>query len=694
MIQLSSHINSLARIGKTTNLRFKKLGLETIQDLIFYFPWRYDNFGQALPIKDVAENSTVNIVGQIDLIHNRRSFRKKIYVTEALVKDETETIKVIWFNQAFITKTLHMGDTVSLAGKVILQDGQLVLLSPTYEKISNSHQDLIHTQGLTPIYSTTANLTQKQIRTLIKQNISLVKNIADWIPENIRRKLKLINLDQALHQIHFPQNENKLREAKQRLGFAELFLRQLQAQITKAELKANQATPIVFQEKTTRDFVASLPFKLTDDQKKASWEILQDLAKTSPMSRLLEGDTGSGKTLVAIIALLNTAKNNRQAILLAPTEILAEQHFQTVSGLLKKEDITVGLITNSHKKISFESEEKKKLKTQEIINRSQILIGTHALIQPGLSFPHLSLIVVDEQHRFGVEQRQKLLLSDQKNYTPHFLSLTATPIPRSLALAIYGDLDISLLKEKPQNRQEIVTKIVKDADRAQTYNFIAQEIKQGRQAFVICPLIDPSDRLGVKSVKEEHQKLDKEIFPDITVGLLYGQMKSRDKEKVMRDFLDNKIQILVTTSVVEVGIDVQNASIMMIEGAEHFGLAQLHQFRGRVGRDCYQSYCFLFPGMEDDRQNKKSLTRLEALVKYQDGFMLATEDLKLRGAGEIYGTIQSGYPEIKIASLFDSELIKQAQNEAEILIAKDPELEDHPLIKNQLGHFNKQIHLE
>ena len=694
MIQLSSHINSLARIGKTTNLRFKKLGLETIQDLIFYFPWRYDNFGQALPIKDVAENSTVNIVGQIDLIHNRRSFRKKIYVTEALVKDETETIKVIWFNQAFITKTLHMGDTVSLAGKVILQDGQLVLLSPTYEKISNSHQDLIHTQGLTPIYSTTANLTQKQIRTLIKQNISLVKNIADWIPENIRRKLKLINLDQALHQIHFPQNENKLREAKQRLGFAELFLRQLQAQITKAELKANQATPIVFQEKTTRDFVASLPFKLTDDQKKASWEILQDLAKTSPMSRLLEGDTGSGKTLVAIIALLNTAKNNRQAILLAPTEILAEQHFQTVSGLLKKEDITVGLITNSHKKISFESEEKKKLKTQEIINRSQILIGTHALIQPGLSFPHLSLIVVDEQHRFGVEQRQKLLLSDQKNYTPHFLSLTATPIPRSLALAIYGDLDISLLKEKPQNRQEIVTKIVKDADRAQTYNFIAQEIKQGRQAFVICPLIDPSDRLGVKSVKEEHQKLDKEIFPDITVGLLHGQMKSRDKEKVMRDFLDNKIQILVATSVVEVGIDVQNASIMMIEGAERFGLAQLHQFRGRVGRDCYQSYCFLFPGMEDDRQNKKSLTRLEALVKYQDGFMLATEDLKLRGAGEIYGTIQSGYPEIKIASLFDSELIKQAQNEAEILIAKDPELEDHPLIKNQLGHFNKQIHLE
>jgi len=694
MIQLSSHISSLARVGQATSSRFKKLGLETIQDLIFYFPWRYDNFGETIAIKDVVADSTANIIGQIDLIHNRRSFQKKIYVTEALVKDATETIKVIWFNQAFLSKTLHMGDMVSLAGKVTLRDGQLILLSPTYEKISDSDQDLIHTQGLTPVYSTTANLTPKQIRTLIKQNIALAKNITDWIPENIKRKLRLINLDQALYQIHFPQNENELREAKQRLGFAELFLRQLQAQVTKKELKAKKATPIAFQEKTTRDFVASLPFKLTDDQKKAAWEILQDLAKTSPMSRLLEGDTGSGKTLVAIIALLNAAKNNRQAILMAPTEILAEQHFNTVSELLKNEGITIGLITNTHKKISFESEEKKKLKAQEIINRSQILIGTHALIQPGLDFPRLALIVVDEQHRFGVEQRQKLLLNGQNHYTPHFLSMTATPIPRSLALAIYGDLDISILKEKPQNRQAIITTIVTDRDRAATYRFITQEIKRGRQVFVVCPLIDPSDKLGVKSVKEEHRKLDKEIFPDIAVGLLHGKMKSQDKENIMRDFLANKIKILVATSVVELGIDVPNASIMMIEGAERFGLAQLHQFRGRVGRDRYQSYCFLFPGPESDLQNKKSLTRLEALVEHQDGFLLAKEDLKLRGAGEIYGTIQSGYPEIKIASLFDYELIKQAQDEAEILISTDPELKDHPLIKAKLGNFNKQIHLE
>lgn len=689
---LSSHISSLNRVGKTTGLRLKKLGLETVQDLIFYFPWRYDNFGQTMAISDLSENSTANIIGQIDLINNRRSFHRKIYVTEALVKDETETIKIIWFNQAFITKTLRVGDMVSLAGKVTLRDGQLVLLSPTYEKISYSEQDLIHTQGLTPIYSTTANLTQKQLRSLIKQNISLAKNIVDWIPENIRQKLKLINLESALYQIHFPKNETELRAAKQRLGFAELFLRQLQAQITKKELKAKIAPPLIFQEKTTRDFVATLPFKITDDQKKAAWEILQDLQKNTPMSRLLEGDVGSGKTLVAIMALLNTAKNNQQGILMAPTEILAEQHFQTISRMLKNENITIGLITNTHKKISFESEEKNKLKTPEIINRSQILIGTHALIQKNLEFPKLSLIIIDEQHRFGVEQRQKLLLS--KNQTPHFLSMTATPIPRSLALAIYGDLDVSILKEKPQNRQPIITEIIADQNRPATYKFIAQEIKKGRQAFVICPLIDPSDKLGVKSVKEEHQKLDKEIFPELSVGLLHGKMKGTEKEKIMRDFLDNKIQILVSTSVIEVGIDVPNASIMIIEGAERFGLAQLHQFRGRVGRDNHQSYCFLFSGQEGEAPNQKSLDRLEALVKYNDGFLLAKEDLKLRGAGEVYGTIQSGYPEIKIASLFDYELIKQAQDEAEILLNQDPTLKDHLLIKEKLGNFNRRVHLE
>jgi len=694
MTLLSSHISSLNRIGRTTAQRFKKLGLETIQDLIFYFPWRYDNFGQTIAIKDVTEKSAANIVGQIDLIHNRRSFQRKIYVTEALVKDDTETIKVIWFNQAFLSKTLKVGDIVSLAGKATLRDGQLILLSPTYEKISDTSQDLIHTQGLTPIYNTTANLSQKQIRSSIKQNIELAKEIPDWIPGDIRKKLQLVNLDQALRQIHFPKNEAELRQAKQRLGFAELFLRQLQGQITKTKLKNNTAIPIAFQEKTTRDFVASLPFKITDDQKKATWEIIQDLAKSSPMARLLEGDVGSGKTLVAIIALLNTAKNNQQAILMAPTEILAEQHFNTIKQLLKDEDITIGLITNTHKKISFESEEKKKLKSQEIITRSQILIGTHALIQKGLNFPKLALIIVDEQHRFGVKQRQKLLLGKAPNETPHFLSMTATPIPRSLALAIYGDLVVSILKTKPQNRQEIITQIVSDEDRTKTYDFIAQEIKRGRQAFVICPLIDPSDKLGVKSVKEEQQKLDQEIFPDLTVGLLHGKMKGAEKETIMRDFLDNKIQILVATSVIEVGIDVPNATIMIIEGAERFGLAQLHQFRGRVGRDQYQSYCFLFPGLEGNTPNQKSHERLEALVKNNDGFLLAQEDLKLRGAGEIYGTIQSGYPEIKIASLFDHELIKQAQAEAITLIASDPKLEEHPLIKEQLGDFNKRIHLE
>lgn len=694
MTTLSSPISALNRVGKTTAQRFKKLGLETVQDLIFYFPWRYDNFGQKIAIQDIAPGSPVNIVGRIDLIHNKRSFRKRMNITEALVQDESETIKVIWFNQPFITKTLKVGDLVSLAGKASLKDGQIVLISPAYEKISDTEPtELIHTQGLTPIYSTTANLSQKQIRYLIKQTIDLGKNISDWLPENIKKKLKLIDLTKALYQIHFPQDEKELRQAKSRLGFAELFLRQLEAQRAKKEL-ADSISPVIrFQKSTTQNFVTSLPFQITDDQKKAAWEILQDLEKGAPMSRLLEGDVGSGKTLVAIIALLNVAKNNARGVLLAPTEILAEQHFATIKKLLGNEDITIGLLTNSQKKISFRQEEKTKLKPQEIINRSQIIIGTHALIQPKLDFPDLALIIVDEQHRFGVKQRQKLLLSPKTKAMPHFLSMTATPIPRSLALAIYGNLTISLIKNKPQNRQEIITKIVTENERGKAYDFIRQEIEAGRQAFVICPLIDPSDRLGVKSVKEEHLRLDKEIFPELTVGLLHGRLKGADKEKIMRDFLDNKTQILVATSVIEVGIDVPNATIMMIEGAERFGLAQLHQFRGRVGRGEKQSYCFLFP-QADNENNQKSQERLEALVKHQDGFLLAKEDLKLRGAGEIYGTIQSGYPELKIASLFDYEVIKQAQEEAKILIDQDPELKHYPLIKQKLKSSNEPIHLE
>jgi len=605
-----------------------------------------------------------------------------MYLTEALISDESDTIKIIWFNQPFLTRTLKVGDRISLAGRVSENHGQLAMISPLYEKVYS--EDLIHTKGLVPNYHLTADLSQKQIRSLIKQVILFAKNVPDWLPSEIKKRLALLDLSAAIQKIHFPKNTNDVILAQKRLGFTELFLRQLKAQLIKRQLRSRRAPLIKFQKQATQDFVGSLPFTLTDAQKKAAWEILQDLEKTAPMSRLLEGDVGSGKTLVAVMAILNVALNKKQSALMVPTEILAEQHFKSLQKLLKNYNFQIELLTHSHKPKNIE--------------RADIIIGTQALIQETVKFNNLALVIVDEQHRFGVKQRQKLLDFNADNKksgqeTPHFLSMTATPIPRSLALAIYGDLDISLIDKMPANRKKIITKLITEEKRPAAYNFIRTQINNGHQAFVVCPLIDESDKLGVKSVKKEHERLDKEIFPELKVGLLHGKLKAKEKEAIMADFVAGKIQILVSTSVIEVGVDVPNATLMIIEGAERFGLATLHQFRGRVGRSNYQSYCFLFPSSEE-LSNEKTITRLEAMTKYSDGFSLAKIDLKLRGAGEIYGFYQSGFPELQIASLFDFDNIKKAQAEASALVTSDPDLKKYPLLKSKLGEWEDKIHLE
>ncbi|MFA6995306.1 MAG: ATP-dependent DNA helicase RecG [Patescibacteria group bacterium] len=678
MVNINSSIIELHRVGKTTSTLLKKLGLNTVHDLLFYFPFRYDDFSNQIKIAEIKANTTVNISGTIELIQNKKSARRRMFVTEALISDDSDSLKVIWFNQPFLTRTYHVGDQISVSGRVSENYGQLTMISPVSEKIYS--QELIHTSGLVPNYHLTSNLTQKQIRFLVKEIIALADQESDWLPAEIKIRLKLLDLKIALRQIHFPKNNAEISDAQKRLGFTELFLRQLKAQMIKRELKTRRSLPIKFQELKTKKFVSSLPFKLTDDQKKSAWEILQDLTKTEPMSRLLEGDVGSGKTLVVVLALLNVALNKKQAVLMVPTEILARQHFDSISKILNDYNFRISLLTHSHKDPNA--------------TNADIIIGTQALIQDKIKFDNLALAVVDEQHRFGVSQRQKIIdFNSALDLTPHFLSLTATPIPRSLALTIYGDLDLSIIKQQPVGRRPIITKIITESKRQAAYNFIRSEIKAGRQAFVICPLIDISDRLGVKSVKVEHKKLDQEIFPELKVGLLHGRLKAAEKEQVMADFLTNKIQILVATSVIEVGVDVPNSTIMIIEGAERFGLAQLHQFRGRVGRSDRQSYCFLFPSNEE-LSNEKTITRLEALTKYNNGFELAKIDLKLRGAGEIYGTGQSGFPELQIASLFDYDLIKKAQAEASALIISDPELKKYPLLKDKLGEWEKTIHLE
>lgn len=678
MISLDSKITELNRVGKTTSKLLKKLGLETVHDLLFYFPFRYDDFASAEAISELKAGESAQVIGTIELIQNKKSFKRRMFVTEALVTDDSGSLKVIWFNQPFLTRTFKPGDNISLAGKVTEDYSGLAMISPVAEKIYS--ESLIHTKGLVPNYHLTENLTQKQVRYLVKEVIALADKIEDWVPKSVKERLGLLDLDKALRFIHFPENQEEIKAARKRLGFAELFLRQLKSAMIKSDLKNRHALSIDFKEKETKEFVASLPFKLTGAQKKTAWEILRDLEKPVPMSRLLEGDVGSGKTLVVALALLNVALNHKRSILMVPTEILASQHFNYLTKLFSGYGFKIALLTHSHKEAGA--------------NEADIIVGTHALIQENVRFKDLALAIVDEQHRFGVGQRRKILdFNSAPGETPHFLSLTATPIPRSLALAIYGDLDLSIINEMPSGRKPVTTKIVTEANRSKAYDFIRGQIKSGHQAFVVCPLIDESDSLGVKSVKAEHERLDKEIFPELKVGLLHGKLKAKEKEEIMADFLNNKIQILVATAVIEVGVDVPNATLMIIEGAERFGLAQLHQFRGRVGRSEAQSYCLLFPSSEEIT-NPKTITRLNAMASHNDGLTLAKIDLKLRGAGELYGLNQSGFPEFQIATLFDYENIKKAQAEARALIEVDPELKKYPLLKEKLGRWEDDAHLE
>jgi ATP-dependent DNA helicase RecG len=710
-MDLNTPLTSLNGVGESIGKRLTAIGLNNVEDLLWYFPYRYDDFTHSTKIKDLQAGVAANVIGQIELIENRRAHTRRMNITEALINDGTETLKVIWFNQPFLIKTLRVGDSISLAGTAEDQ-GILTMASPVYEKVNST--GLIHTAGLIPIYHLTEKITEKQLRFLMSQVIALSDKIPDTLPENIKSKLKLLSLGEAIRLIHFPKKWEDVDLARRRLAFDELFLMQIKSQLIKKDRDLARAEIIDFKEKDTREFVDSLPFKLTEDQRQASWCILQDMSKPRPMSRLLNGDVGSGKTLVAVMALLNTALNNKQGVLMAPTEILAQQHFNSISKLLANFPLRIALLTNNYRKLnsSLSDPSSRNLGTQDDkdddkksdkkIGRAEILktikageidivIGTHALVQEDVKFKKLALAVIDEQHRFGVGQRKALMeKSGHPELTPHLLSMTATPIPRSLALALFGDLDVSVIKQMPHGRKPIVTKIVPEEKRAAAYNFIREQIRAGRQAFVVCPLIEESDLLGVKSVKEEFFKLDRGVFPEIKMAALHGKLKAKEKEDIMRGFLNNEYKIIVTTSVIEVGVDVPNATIMMIEGADRFGLAQLHQFRGRVGRGGEQSYCFLFPSSHDLKTNQ----RLQNMENISDGFELAKTDLKSRGSGEIFGTAQSGFPELKIATLWDYELMQAAQTEAVALLAADPDLKKNPALREKINIFEEKIHLE
>jgi len=686
MLSLESKVSQISPIAKKLASKLRKINIETIRDLIFYYPFRYEDYGRLYKISELQDGVEAAVIGKIELIANRRTRNKK-FLTEAILTDDSGSIKLLWFNQPWISKSLKAGETIRLYGKVSGDAYDLCYNSPAYEKYSKEQLEPV---GIIPVYPLTAGLTNKQLRFLIKQALPLASSIDDYLPSDVIAEEKLLGLAAALKEVHFPSTPDKLKQARQRLSFDELFLLQSWLQLLRLNLSSQSAFKINFQEAETKAFISELPFSLTDGQKRATWEIIKDLGQAQPMNRLLEGDVGSGKTLVAVIAIFNAALENYQSVLMAPTEILAFQHYQSVYKLLSGHGINVGLLTRTHKLFNNEELSKKdflhRIETGEI----QVIIGTHAVIQEAVKFADLALVVIDEQHRFGVKQRQELKAKSLTGKTPHFLSLTATPIPRSLALVLYGDLDISIIREMPQGRKPIITKAVLPANRQKAYEFIKEQIKEGRQVFVICPLIDPSDKLGVKSVTEEHKKLNEEIYPDLSVGLMHGKLKAEDKEEIMRKFKNNEIKILVSTSVVEVGVDVPNATVMMIEGAERFGLSQLHQFRGRVGRGEHQSYCLLFSDAIDDKVRE----RLEYMAKCSDGFALAEYDMKSRGSGSVFGQRQSGFADnLKIADPSDLILAQKARDAARKFVANF-NLEQFPALQDKIEKLGFTSHLE
>lgn len=698
MFAFSDPVTKIPKIGTKISNKLSGLGIITIEDLLYHFPHRYEDFSTFKIIGELAIGETVTIQGQIEDIKTKRTWKKRMTITECYLKDDTGTIKAVWFNNPLPVKFLSQGKFVQLSGKVVLsRDNEPHLQHPNFEIIKKTDLGEIQTKsassgGLASIYPETLGLNSYWFRRIIKQVLSQTK-IEEFLPQDVIKDQKLVDLKNALENIHFPKASKDAERAKKRFAFEKMFLIQLKALQVKKDWDANQAVSIKFDEKTVKKFVDSLPFKLTDAQKKTSWQIIQDLGEKTPMNRLLEGDVGSGKTVVAVMAILSVINRGHQVALLAPTEVLAVQHFDVIKDLLK--DHEVALLTSSQKKSSGSG----KNDLKKAVNKGEIdvVIGTHAILQKKVGFKNLALVIIDEQHRFGVNQRAHLQqkaarLDDGKKKTiPHLLTMTATPIPRTLSLAIFGNLEFSIIDEFPKGRKQIKTSVVGKSGRAQVYQFIEKEIKSGRQVFVICPLVEESSKITeVKAATEELIRLQKKVFLKFTLGLLHGKMKPKEKNRIMSAFKDKKIDILVSTSVVEVGVDIPNATIMMIEGAERFGLAQLHQFRGRVGRGKHQSYCFLFTS--DNAPD--STSRLRAMEKTNDGFKIAEADLKLRGPCQFMGTLQSGLPDVAMESLSDVKTIQAARDQAQRIIAFDPKLKKFPLLKEQVEKLDTITHWE
>jgi ATP-dependent DNA helicase RecG len=681
---LNAPLTVVQGIGPKHAQTLGNLGLNSLEDLLYYFPRRYDDYSQLKPINRLAFGEEVTVIGTIQAINTRPIRGGAMQLTEAILTDGTGSLRLSWFNKPWFATQYRTGSQVVVSGKLDQYLGRLVMNSPEVEEIEREH---LHTNRIVPIYPLTASITQKWLRRLMFQTVNFWSTrLDDFLPAPVQSALKLLGLGEAIQQAHFPDTHDLLEQARWRLAFDEIFLLQLGVMRQKRSWQSAIGRSFETPEEWLEAQISILPFALTGAQRRALAEIRTDLSSGRPMDRLLQGDVGSGKTVVAALAIAMVTRHGAQAAIMAPTGILAEQHYRSLTRLLATPDENgAALLQPEQIRLlvgDTRAAEKQDIRDGLADGSIKLIIGTHTLIEDPVIFNDLELVVIDEQHRFGVAQRAALR---SKGTNPHLLVMTATPIPRSLALTIYGDLELLVMDEMPPGRQPIDTHVLHPLERERAYQLIRGQVGQGRQAFIIYPLVEQGENEEQLAAVEDHTRLQKEIFPNLKIGLLHGRMKPDEKDDIMRRFRDGEFNILVSTSVVEVGVDVPNATVMIIEGANRFGLAQLHQFRGRVGRGDAPSFCLLIPDKEDALENE----RLSAMVETNDGFVLAERDLQQRGPGEFLGTRQAGYSELRMASLTDVHLIEKARQQAQWVFQDDPDLEkyDNQLLAAKLNRF-------
>jgi len=640
--------------------------MHTLGDMLYYYPRRYDDYSQLKPIKNLFYGEQVTVIGTVQTVHTRPIRGGKASIVETVISDGTGGIRLSFFNQPWMANRHKPGEAISVSGKIDQYLGRLVMNNPDTESVDIEN---LNTNRIVPVYALTERVTQKWLRKVMKQVVEYWSpNVVDALPESVRSSARLVTLGEALLQVHFPDSQEKLKAARERLGFDEIFYLQMGVLRQKREWKSVDARHFAVPDEWLSARIASLPFTLTSVQQSAINDIRLDLDSGKPMNRLLQGDVGSGKTVVAAIAAAMIVNGGSQAAIMSPTSILAEQHYRSFTRLLAGEN---GIMQESQIRLlvgDTPEAEKEVIRAGLADGSIQVVIGTHSLIEEPVVFKDLEFVVIDEQHRFGVEQRAALRT---KGTNPHLLVMTATPIPRSLALTLYGDLDLSIMDVMPAGRQPVNTYVLRPQERERAFTLLRGQVKASKQAFIIYPLIEESDKIEARAAVDDYETLSKEVFPDLKLGLLHGRMRPDEKDDVMVKFRDRQYNILVSTTVVEVGVDVPNATVMIIEGADRFGLAQLHQLRGRVGRGSDQSYCLLIPTHEDATENE----RLQAMAESNDGFVLAERDLQQRGPGEFLGTRQSGYASgLRMASITDVKLIEKARGEAQKLFDHDPDL--------------------